>query len=230
MTVENLLTFFVLLLLEMVLSVDNIVFISVNIEGLEKKQRQIVLFYGLSLAIIIRIIMLFCYNFISHIEKPLIADFSVASIVLIIGGAFLIFKSIKELHKVFCYKTISDVGVKKRFGTSQSILASVMEIIFIDFVFSVDSILAAVAITKNFLIIAVVFFINVVFMGLMSKITMHYITKFSSIKIVGLIFITIVGAALVLEGIKIDIPKVWIMLLLGLGILFAPLIQRFMTK
>jgi predicted tellurium resistance membrane protein TerC len=206
LSIENLLNILVLTGLETVLGIDNVIFIALIIQPLAINLRQKARVIGLSLALILRIIMLFGATWIMTLTKPLIVLFdypiSGRDILLIAGGLFLVVKTIHEFKEMKEEK--ESPHVVKPQGTFSKIIG---EIIFIDLILSFDSIITAVGMTTNLTIIIAAVIISMIIMLVASKTVGEFIYKHPRVKVIALSFILLVGIFLIGNGFNIDIPK-----------------------
>ena len=190
-------TLFVLVFLEIVLGIDNIIFISVAVSNVKKSTK--IRFFGLSLALVFRLLMLFAISFVLRISKKVFFGFSYADLLFLLGGMFLFIKSILEIKSDFFPKR-----QKVNLGAKINII---LQIAFIDLVFSFDSLVVALGITKQIHLIAIAFVITIAFMVLASDQVVKYILKFPELKMVSLVFVSVIGAVLVLYAFKIHVDK-----------------------
>jgi predicted tellurium resistance membrane protein TerC len=199
----------ILTLLEVVLGIDNIIFISIITDNLPKNKQRSARLIGLSLALIIRIIMLSLVSWIMTLDRePLFSvvgySFTAHSLVLLIGGLFLIYKSVGEMHaSVKGQEHQSNSKVYTTFS------AAVTQIVLVDFIFSFDSVISAIGMTNdiahethgNPLIIIVLavlisMFVMMLFSGPISK----FINERPTIKMIALSFLVAIGVMLIAEG------------------------------
>lgn len=226
LTTEALIGVLSLTLLELVLGIDNIVFISILASKLPKENQRKARNIGLFFAMIIRICLLFAITWIMGLSKTLFTvfeqDISGKDIILIIGGLFLIYKSTTEIHhKISGKDEEGSVGKNKKVNTVFSV---VFQIILIDIVFSVDSILTAVGLTKIILVMVIAVIISMIMMMLFSGKISSYIEERSSIKMIALSFLMMIGLMLVIEGLnpELHIPKGYIYF----GLAYAFLVEQ----
>lgn len=212
---ENLLTLLTLTGLEIVLGIDNVIFIALLVEHLKGRERVKARFIGLSLALILRIILLFGASWIIGLTQPLFTiftmPFSGRSLLLIIGGLFLVVKSILETRQLFneetkdTSETISSAKENKH--AQKKFRSIITQIIFVDLILSFDSIITAVGMTNNLPVIIIAIFIAIGTMMISAKPIGNFIYQNPSIKVIALAFIFLVGVLLVGNGFNIDIPK-----------------------
>jgi predicted tellurium resistance membrane protein TerC len=193
--------------LEIVLGVDNIVFISIVTNRLPKAEQPKTRTLGLSLALVIRIIMLSTIAYIIHnLKQAVLFDFfSVRDIILFAGGLFLIAKSTSEIHHKM--EKIEHVQTNSK-KNSQSWI--ILQIVVLDIVFSFDSILTAVGLTEELIIMIVAVVIAMIIMMLFSGKIGSFISKNPTLEMLALSFLILIGFMLVIEGFHQDVPKGYI--------------------
>lgn len=207
----------VLSLLEIVLGIDNIIFISIVTDKLPKEQKRKARNLGLTLALIVRLVLLTFVSYIMGMKEPLFTiagfDFSGQSLVLLFGGLFLIYKSTIEMHN--SVKGHEEVHAPKKGG----LRAVITQIILIDIVFSFDSIITAIGMTNGiaketggnpiFIIYAAVI-ISMIVMLIFAKPISDFINNRPTIKMIALSFLVTIGVLLVAEAFHQEIPKGYI--------------------
>lgn len=210
-TLENLVTFISLSGLEIILGIDNIIFIAIIVYAIPKPRRARVRFFGVTLAIALRIVMLMGVSWVMGLTKPLfyIKDMEITgrSILLFFGGLFLVVKAVIEIYEMLNNK---DIGAKKKGRKKYDSKAEpkvIMQIIFVDLVLSFDSVLVAVGMVNNLYLIIPAILIAMVVMLVSAKTIGDFMHTNPSIKVVGLGFVLLIGMALLLGGIGIDMPK-----------------------
>jgi len=216
-TLHGLVSLIILSLLELVLGIDNIIFISLLITKIPEKKRFKARVTALSLAFVMRIIMLFCLVWLSRITSTLctVSNFQVSlrDILFFIGGAYLIYNTVKEIIKHLHSKEVKSTIQQ---GVYKSIL---LQIVVIDMLFSFDSIFTAIGLIPNFIIMALAVGLGMVFMIYLSGQTSKFIEKHPAIKTLALCFIIVVGLLLVAEAFHIEVPKGYLYAALGIAIL-----------
>lgn len=207
----------VLSLLEIVLGIDNIIFISIVTDKLPREQKRKARNLGLTLALVVRLILLTFVSYIMGMKEPLFSvagfDFSGQSLVLLFGGLFLIYKSTIEMHN--SVKGHEEVHAPKKGG----LRAVITQIILIDIVFSFDSIITAIGMTNGiaketggnpiFIIYAAVI-ISMIVMLIFAKPISDFINNRPTIKMIALSFLVTIGVLLVAEAFHQEIPKGYI--------------------
>ncbi len=198
--------------LEIILGIDNLIFIALIVQKLPQRYRKSARIFGLSLAFIIRILMLMALSWVMTLTEPLFSieghGFSVKDMLLVLGGLFLIFKSgIDIASDVFggsSHSKDKDIRVPKGF------FGAVIQISVIDFIFSFDSIITAIGITNNIPIIVAAVVISMLLMFVASGIISEFLGKYPALKIVALAFIFMVGMILLADGVHLHIEKAYL--------------------
>ncbi len=210
-----------LTLLEIVLGIDNIIFISILSGKLpvhqQKKSRQI----GLALAMITRILLLLSLTWIMQLTAPLFnvgawlgidsgewlekLNISGRDLILIIGGLFLIYKSTHEIHdKLERAEEVQDKTKVHSFG------GVILQILILDLVFSLDSVITAVGMADHVEIMIAAVIIAVIIMMLSAGVISHFVNQHPTVKILALSFLLLIGVSLLAEGFDQHIPKGYI--------------------
>jgi predicted tellurium resistance membrane protein TerC len=210
MIIEALIPLLSLIALEVILGIDNIIFISILADKLPESQRDKLRYWGIGLAMIIRLCLLGFISWILKLDTVLFTafdiDFSGKGLILILGGVFLLYKSTKE---IFHNTEVSDgndiTSVKK--GSFKKLLS---EIIILDLVFSIDSIITAVGMVQDLWIMYVSVIAAVTIMLFASKPISQFIQRHPSFKILALCFLMMIGISLIGEGLHFIIPKGYI--------------------
>jgi predicted tellurium resistance membrane protein TerC len=209
----------ILTLLEIVLGIDNIIFISIITDNLPKNKQKSARLIGLSLALIIRIIMLSLVSWIMTLDKePLFTilgqSFTGHSLVLLVGGLFLIYKSVGEMHA--SVKGEAHETEKKTKGTFN---AAVFQIVVLDFIFSFDSVISAIGMTNDIqheapgnplIIIVLAVLISMLIMMWFSGPISRFINERPTIKMIALSFLVAIGIMLIAEAFGEHLQKGYI--------------------
>jgi predicted tellurium resistance membrane protein TerC len=204
---ETLLILVTLTFLEIILGIDNIIFISIAVQKLPAKLRKKARYFGISLALIMRCAMLFALGWVMSLTKPAFTlfatDFSYKNLILFFGGLFLIYTSFVEIIS----DLKSDTKKEVEFQIKSTMTGAISQIMMIDIVFSLDSIITAIGITEKIWIIIIAVTISMIAMLFLSGKISHFIDKYPSLKILALAFIFMIGVILVLDGLSIHISK-----------------------
>jgi predicted tellurium resistance membrane protein TerC len=206
-TTEGLLSLLTLTFLEIVLGIDNVVFISIIANRVQQSDQKRTRLLGLALALVARLLLLLGIGWLIGLQKPLLTfnDFSLSfrDIILIAGGLFLIGKSTSEIHA----KLEGENGATKTNSKILTWKAAVVQIILIDLVFSFDSILTAVGLVENILIIVIAIIISLGVMLIFVKTISDFINKHPAMKLLAISFLFMIGTILVVEGLHVHVPK-----------------------
>jgi len=207
---EVFISLFSLILLEVILGIDNIIFISILADKLPENQRDKLRFWGIGLALIMRLGLLAVISWILKLDKTLFTlfeiNFSMKGLILLVGGLFLIYKSTKEIyHKSEIVSDENEISTKK--ANFKKLLS---EIVILDLVFSIDSIITAVGMVTELWVMYTAVIVTVVVMLFASKPISQFIAKHPSFKILALCFLMMIGVALLAEGLNFEIPKGYI--------------------
>jgi predicted tellurium resistance membrane protein TerC len=199
-------SFLTLVVLEIVLGIDNIIFLSVLVERLPKVQRGSARILGLGFAMFTRIALLFSITWLATLRDPLFravgTDVSGRDLILFAGGLFLIVKTVMELRDMLKGK----VHARKP-GVMNSFLMIIIQIGIIDIVFSLDSVFTAVGLAKHIEVMVAAIVISVLVMMVVSSAVSRFIDRYPTIKVLALAFLVLVGAALIADSLELDIPQ-----------------------
>jgi predicted tellurium resistance membrane protein TerC len=218
LTLSGLISLLTLSLLEVVLGIDNVIFIAIVATKLPKKDQARARAIGLSLALIFRIGLLFSISWIMSLKDPFfnIGSFGVTGrdLILFSGGIFLLYKTTIEI-----LEKINGGAVKSNDQKALTLRGAIVQIVFIDVVFSFDSILTAVGLVSNVLLMILAVIIAMIFMLLTSAWVSEFINKHPTIKMLALAFLILIGFILVLDSLHLHIDKAYIYVALGFSIM-----------
>jgi predicted tellurium resistance membrane protein TerC len=200
----------ILTLLEIVLGIDNLVFLTLVSNKLPQSKRKSARKLGLFLAVVTRILLLLSLFVLTGITQPLLTlydhVFSVRDFILLIGGLFLIVKATHEIH--------ASVLVPSELELSEKIpqphvkfWVIILQIIFLDIIFSIDSVITAIGMTRHLFVIISAIVISMLIMVFASEIVSHLIERFISLKMLALSFLLLVGFVLIADGLSFHIPR-----------------------
>lgn len=222
---EYLISFISLTLMEIVLGIDNVIFVSILVDKVEEEKQKSARLLGLTLAMICRIMLLFGVSYLVHLTDPVVTiagkGISIKDGILILGGMFLIYKSTKEIYEKVegGHEGVGDVkSVKAKFSSI------IFQIIVIDIIFSLDSVITAVGLVDTeenpelfmglieipLMIIVFAVIISMIIMMIFAKGISAFINKKPSIKVLALAFLILIGTMLVAEGLHVHFPKGYI--------------------
>ena len=195
--------------LEIVLGVDNIIFISVLVARLPGKQRNRARVIGLALAMITRILLLLTITWVMRLTAPLFTvlsqAFSGRDLILVIGGLFLLWKSTFEIHN-----SLEGEEQAKNTGAVAGFAGVLVQIALLDIVFSLDSVITAVGLADDVSVMVIAIVIAVIVMMFSARAIGDFVDARPTIKMLALSFLVVIGVALIAEGFDIHIPKGYI--------------------
>jgi predicted tellurium resistance membrane protein TerC len=227
MTAGSLATLALLVGLELVLGIDNILVISIVVSRLPESERQRARILGLAIALIMRLIFVaFAFKLV-HLTDPIMAgvNISIKDLVLLIGGLFLIYKAVREIHHVVELKEEGpNISAKSAVG------AAITQIVLLDIVFSVDSVITAVGLTQNLIIISLAVIVSFVGLLFYARPIGEFILRHTALKILALAFLVTIGITLCLEGMHKDVDKGYIYLPMGFALLVELLQLRYLSN
>ena len=199
-----------LIALEVILGIDNIIFISILADKLPENQRNKLRFWGIGLAVVMRLFLLAFIAWILKLDQTLFTlfdtSFSGKDLILILGGLFLIYKSTKEIYDKTEIANDNIANVPK----NSSFKRLLSEVVILDLVFSIDSIITAVGMVQQLWVMYTAVIVSVVIMLFASKPISDFIRKHPSFKILALCFLMMIGVSLLAEGFHFEIPKGYI--------------------
>jgi predicted tellurium resistance membrane protein TerC len=200
------LSFLTLAVLEIVLGIDNIIFLSILVERLPRARQRSARLLGLGFAMLTRIALLFSITWLAGLTKPFFTvlgnGLSGRDLILFAGGLFLVVKSAMEIRDMLRGKTRG-----RRLGVMNSFWLIILQISLIDIVFSLDSVFTAVGLSRHIEVMVAAIVISVLVMMAISSTVNRFIDRFPTIKTLALAFLVLVGAALIAESLELDIPK-----------------------
>ncbi|NOY23382.1 MAG: TerC family protein [Acidobacteria bacterium] len=211
--------------LELVLGVDNVLVISIFVGKLPKKRRSFARIIGLSVAMIARILLVIAVLALASLTRDIIGHFSVRDIVLIAGGMFLLFKAVREIHHTVELRDEGEAAIHSDDHRGYALI--VTQIVLLDIVFSIDSVITAVGLTNHIWIIigAVVlsFLLIMVYAGPVGE----FIIGHPTLKILALAFLITIGVTIFMEGMHKEVPKAYIYLPMGFALMVELLQMRY---
>ena len=216
--------------MEIVLGIDNIIFISIVAGKLPEEQQKKARLGGLGMALIMRILLLFSIAWLIGLTEPVFSlfglDFSWRDIILASGGIFLLVKSILEIHTKVEGKEHEDQEVKK----VPSLTSALVQIVLLDIIFSFDSILTAVGLTDELILMVIAVTVAIIVMMIFAKAIGEFVNKYPTIQILALSFLILIGFMLVMEGVGEHVPKGYIYFAIFFSLIIEMLNIRFRKK
>ncbi|HKM97602.1 MAG TPA: TerC family protein [Buttiauxella sp.] len=197
-----------LTILEIVLGIDNIIFLSLIVAKLPIAQQAKARRLGLGAAMIMRLVLLASIAWMTHLVKPLFSvlgnELSARDLILLLGGVFLIWKASKEVHE-------SIEGQEEGIKTNvHSFFGAIVQIMLLDIIFSLDSVITAVGLSDHLFIMMAAVVIAVMVMMFAAKPIGDFVERHPSVKMLALAFLLLVGFTLMLESFDIHVPKGYI--------------------
>ena len=226
---ESIIALLTLILLEVVLGLDNVIFISIIASRLPKEQQKKARRLGLILAMFLRLGLLGLISLILKLEGDVFRIFSMGisgkDLILIFGGLFLIYKSTKEIH----HKMEGEEGDTSKAIKATTFKSVIVQILILDLVFSVDSIITAVGMVEELWIMYAAVVVTVTIMLFASEPISKFIDKHPALKMLALSFLLLIGVSLIAEGLEFHIPKGYIYFSMAFAIL-VDILQLRMNK
>jgi len=207
--------------LEIVLGIDNIVFISILVDKLPPSQQRNGRLLGLTLAMLTRIALLFSITWVMSLKNALFTVFEVSisgkDLILITGGLFLLFKATHEIHEKIEGDPEGDVAASAPKGAGFG--AILVQIALLDIVFSLDSVITAVGMVEWISVMIIAVMLAVFFMMIFSGTVSRFINHHPTVKMLALSFLLLIGTALIADGLHFHIPKGYIYFAMAFSVL-----------
>ncbi|MFZ0219023.1 MAG: TerC family protein [Candidatus Aquirickettsiella sp.] len=196
--------------LEIILGIDNLVFISIVTNRLAQAQQQSARQFGLLLACLTRLLLLASIAWMTQFTQPLVTlaghIFSGRDLVLILGGLFLLAKGTSELH----FNVTIATENKNNLARYSRLSIVIIQIMLLDIIFSLDSVITAVGMAQEFIIMALAIIIAIALMIWASGPLSHFINIYPNLKILGLSFLLLIGLVLVADGFGLHVPRAYL--------------------
>jgi predicted tellurium resistance membrane protein TerC len=216
-------SFITLSALEIVLGVDNLVFIALLAGRLPPEQRGKARKLGLGLALVTRLALLGSIAWLAHLTEPVASlggqDFSWRDLILLAGGAFLLFKGTREIHLRVDEGDDNDEVVRKNAG----LVGTIIQIVLLDLVFSLDSVITAVGIADDIWVMVAAIVVAMAVMLLASDALALFIERNTSVKMLALSFLLLIGMMLVADGFGFPVPRGYVLAAMGFSVLVESL-------
>ncbi len=224
MSASEFATFSLLVGLEIVLGIDNILLLSILTARLPPGQRSRARYVGLTLALGLRIGMLFGANALTHLTRPIVFGLTGKGLVLLGGGLFLLFKAVKEIH--LSVEGHDEPASALAVATKGAFSAVIVQIVLIDVVFSIDSVITAVGLTDNMLTIICAVVISFGLVLVFASRVADFVNQHPALKVLALAFLVTIGVTIIIEGLGHHVPKPYIYLPMGFALLVEMLQMR----
>lgn len=220
-----------LTVMEIVLGIDNIVFISILVDKLPEEQRAKARFLGLAFAMVTRILLLLCITWVMQLKDPLFTVMTHAisgkDLILILGGLFLLWKSTTELHQ----KVEGHAESEHSGGRATAALGAILvQIAVLDIVFSLDSVITAVGMVDHVTVMIVAVMIAVGFMMIFAGSVSDFISRHPTVKVLALSFLLLIGTTLIAEGFHVHFQKGFVYFAMAFSVFTEMLNIRMKTK
>ncbi len=217
LSVDNWLSLLALAAIEIILGVDNLVFIALVTTKLPPHQQKLARRVGLSLAMLCRLVLLALIVWLAQATKPLFylftKGFSIRDLVLFAGGVFLLIKSLSELNAMRHTEEKTTKG--RRYATFG---VAITQIAIFDILFSLDSIITAVGIVDHYWVMAAAIIIAVIVMIIASEPVSHFIMGYPRVKVLALCILILVSVKLILAAFNLHIPSAYIFVTIGFAL------------
>jgi predicted tellurium resistance membrane protein TerC len=236
-TSAGLISLLTLTALEIVLGIDNVIFISIVASRLPASQQSNARYFGLGAALVVRLLLLLVIKWIIGLNEPLFTlpftieghDMGISGrdLILMVGGLFLIGKSTSEIHA-----KMEHAGAEESTGAkaAQSFAMVLLQIVFIDLVFSFDSILTAIGLVQEIVIMAIAIIISIGVMVFFVNQISTYVENHPTVKMLALSFLIMIGVMLVAEGFHFHFPKGYVYFAMAYSFIVELLNIRFRKK
>ena len=209
LSVDGLVSLMTLAMLEVILGIDNVIFISIISDRVNKEEQGKARVLGLLLALGVRIILLIFMSYLAHLTTDVAVlfghHFTLRDLVLIAGGVFLVYKSTNEIHE-----KLEGDEEEKQSSKKLALWNAIVQIILIDIVFSFDSILTAIGLTDHVIIMVIAMAAAMVVMIVFSRAISSFINEHPTVKMLALSFLIMIGVFLIIEAFHYEIPKGYI--------------------
>jgi predicted tellurium resistance membrane protein TerC len=207
LTPQNLIAFITLTCLEIVLGIDNVIFIAILAGKLPERQRNIARRLGLAIAVIARVLLLLGISWVILLTQPLFTlggrEFTGKDTVVLVGGLFLLMQATREIH----HKVAGHEAAQVAAQAASTLTAMLVQVAFMDIIFSLDSVITAIGMSKHIPVMIAAILASVAVMLAFSGAIVRFVDRHPAIKILALSFLILIGVLLVAEGFHYEIPK-----------------------
>ena len=219
-----------LTVMEIVLGIDNIVFISILVDKLPVAERPRARFLGLGFAMVTRILLLMCITWVMQLKNPLFtvlsSEISGKDLILILGGLFLLYKATIEIHA----KVEAHEEDAKSTTAKAALGAILVQIAILDIVFSLDSVITAVGMVDHITVMVAAVLISVGFMMVCAGSVSDFISRHPTVKMLALSFLLLIGTTLIAEGFDLHFEKGYVYFAMAFSIFVEMLNIRMKSK
>lgn len=209
LTLQGWVAFFTLLALEIVLGVDNVIFLAILSSRLPVASRQKARLVGLGLALLMRLALIFSVSWLIQLTAPLLTAFgrevSGRDLFLIAGGLFLIAKTTHEIHG-----SLEGAATTSSTGLAASFLGVIAQIVLVDAVFSLDSVITAVGMVEDLGIMVAAVVASMFFIMGFARPVSNFVERHPTVKMLALSFLVLIGVTLIAEGFDVHVPRGYI--------------------
>lgn len=231
-TSEALLSFATLAAMEIVLGIDNLIFIAILVAKLPKEQQEFTRKLGIGLALVLRLALLFSISWVMSLTEPFFAVFGKAfsgrDLILLIGGLFLIAKATHEIHEKLEGETAEELA--KGSGKSSRMGPILVQILVLDLVFSLDSVITAVGMSDQIAIMAAAMIVAVGVMLFSARGIGAFVQRHPTMKILALSFLILIGVMLTVEGMGGHVGKGYLYFAMSFSLVVEALNIRYRKK
>jgi len=229
MSTSLILGFLTLTFLEIILGIDNVIFMLIAADKLPGEERKKSINIGMIFSVIIRIGFLFCISLLLRLEIPLFSiegiEMSIKDLILFGGGLFLMYKSTMEMF------SHTETGqVTKEAKKKATFIGVILEMCFINIIFSFDSILTAVGLSKDMMVMILSIIISSLVMLVFAKKIGVFLDKHKSLKVLALSFIMMIGLFLILDAVHIEVPKGYIYMAIAFSLFVETINIKFKNR
>lgn len=211
--------------LELVLGVDNVLVIAIFVGRLPENKRQKARIIGLTMAMVARILLLIIVVALASMTMPIIANLSVRDLIMLAGGLFLLYKAVHEIHSTVELQDEAAENGKKQAETRLG--GVIVQIILLDIVFSIDSVITAVGLTPHLWVIVTAVVVSFVAVLFFARPIGEFILRHPALKILALSFLITIGVTIFMEGLHKHVPKAYIYLPMGFALMVEMLQMRY---
>lgn len=223
--VNVLATLALLIGLELVLGIDNILLISILSSRLPKQDQELARKLGLIMAFAARVLFVLAAGWITKLSTPVLMQFTYKDIILLVGGLFLLFKAVKEIHH-----TVEGAGKTEVSGIKTTLTSVVLQIVALDVVFSIDSVITAIGLTEHLWVIVTSVVASFLIVLFFAKPISQFIEGNPALKVLALSFLVCIGVTIFVEGLQQHVPKAYIYLPMGFALAVELLQMRMSTN